>query len=80
MNWFHKPKLRLRALLGKQKLDAEMDDEMRSHIEMQTQENDTIRPVEQILAEQVALRRFNAILLGRLAHWGWSSLWWAFTA
>src|SRR6266540_5982036 len=39
MNWFHKPKLRLRALFQKEKLDTQMDDEMRSHIEMQTQEN-----------------------------------------
>src|SRR6266480_7076830 len=39
MNWLHKLRLRLRALLQKKKLDARMDDEMRSHIEMQTQEN-----------------------------------------
>ena len=39
MNWFHKLKLRLRALFQKEKLDTQMDDEMRSHIEMQTQEN-----------------------------------------
>src|SRR5437667_11980857 len=39
MNWFHKLQLRFRALFQKQKLDAHMDDEMRSHIEMQTQEN-----------------------------------------
>ncbi len=36
---FHKLRLRFRALFQKQKLDAQMDDEMRSHIEMQTQEN-----------------------------------------
>src|SRR2546428_10073961 len=35
----HKLRLRCRALFQKQKLDAQMDDEMRSHIEMQTQEN-----------------------------------------
>src|SRR3989454_9273168 len=39
MNWFHKLRLRFRALLQKEELDARMDDEMRSHIEMQTQEN-----------------------------------------
>ena len=39
MNWFHKTRLRLRTLFQKGKLDAQMDDEMRSHIEMQTQEN-----------------------------------------
>src|SRR4030095_11199703 len=39
MDWFHKVRLRFRALFQRQKLDAQMDDEMRSHIEMQTQEN-----------------------------------------
>lgn len=39
MSWLHKLRLRLHALLRKEKLDAQMDDEMRSHIEMQTQEN-----------------------------------------
>ena len=39
MNGWRKLELRLRALFQKRKLDAEMDDEMRSHIEMQTQEN-----------------------------------------
>ena len=39
MNWFHKLKLRLRALFQKEKLDAEMEDEMRSHIEMQSRGN-----------------------------------------
>ncbi len=38
-NWFHKIRLRIRALFQKEKLDAQMDDEMRSHVEMQTQEN-----------------------------------------
>jgi len=39
MHWFQKLRLRCRALFKKEKLDARMDDEMRSHIEMQTQEN-----------------------------------------
>ena len=39
MNWFHKLRLQLRALFQKGKLDARMDEEMGSHIEMQTQEN-----------------------------------------
>src|SRR5439155_10359130 len=39
MNWWRKLNLRFRALFQKRKLDAEMDEEMRSHIEMQTQEN-----------------------------------------
>src|SRR5438034_2717256 len=39
MRWFHKLRLGFRALFQRQKLDTRMDDEMRSHIEMQTQEN-----------------------------------------
>ncbi len=58
MNWFQKLRLRFRELYQKQKLDAPMDDEMRSHIEMQTQENiDTgMKPDE---AHYAALRQFG---------------------
>src|ERR1041384_3785753 len=60
MNWFHKLKLRLRALFRKEKLDAQMDEEMRSHIEMQTQENIEagMNPEE---ARYAALRQFGWI-------------------
>jgi len=37
MTWWRKLQLRLRALFQKPKLDAEMDEEMRLHIELQTQ-------------------------------------------
>ena len=58
MNWFHKLRLRFRALFHKEKLDARMDDEMRSHIEMQTQENIEagMKPGE---ARYSALRQFG---------------------
>src|SRR5688572_7999176 len=58
MNWFHKLQLRFRALFQKEKLDARMDDEMRSHIEMQTQENIEagMKPEE---ARFAALRQFG---------------------
>ena len=58
MNWLRRIQLGFRALLGKQKLDAEMDDEMRSHIEMQTQENIEagMSPEE---ARYAALRQFG---------------------
>src|SRR5688500_10824214 len=39
MNWLPKLRLRFRALFQKEKLDARMGDEMRAHIELQTQEN-----------------------------------------
>ena len=58
MNWWRKLNLRFRALFQKRKLDAEMDEEMRSHIEMQTQENldAGMNPDE---ARYAALRQFG---------------------
>ena len=60
MNWLHKFRLRFRALFQKEKLDAQMHDEMRSHIEMQTQENIEagMKPEE---ARCAALRQFGWI-------------------
>jgi hypothetical protein len=37
MNWRGKLQRRVRALFRKAELDARMDEEMRSHLEMQTQ-------------------------------------------
>src|SRR5678815_3044993 len=58
MNWIHKLRLRTRPLFHKAKFDAQMDDEMRSHIEMQTQENIEagMKPEE---ARYAALRQFG---------------------
>src|SRR6266404_1767294 len=58
MSWLQKLRLRFRALFQKKKLDAQVDDEMRSHIEMQTQENIDagMKPEE---ARYVALRQFG---------------------
>jgi hypothetical protein len=39
MNWWQTPWTSFRAIFRKQQLDAEMDQEMRSHIDMQTREN-----------------------------------------
>src|SRR6266478_1351615 len=51
-------RLRLRALFQKRELETHMDDEMRSHIEMQTQENiDTGMNAEE--ARYAALRQFG---------------------
>jgi hypothetical protein len=58
MNWLQKLRLRFRAVFQKPNLDAQMDDEMRSHIEMQTQENIDagMKPNE---ARYVAMRQFG---------------------
>ena len=56
----HKLRLRCRALFQKQKVDAQMDDEMRSHIEMQTQENiESGMPPDE--ARYAALRQFGRV-------------------
>ncbi len=39
MTWFRSLKVRLTALFGRRRLDAEMDDELRFHIEMETEKN-----------------------------------------
>lgn len=58
MTRWRKLHLRLRALFQKRKLDADMNEEMRSHIEMQTQENldAGMNPDE---ARYAALRQFG---------------------
>src|SRR5262245_8875209 len=60
MNWIHQLRRRFRALFHKEKLDAQMDDEMRSHIEMQAQENIEagMEPEE---ARYAALRQFGGV-------------------
>src|SRR5438034_9573209 len=58
MNGWRKLQRRFRALFRKQDLDAQMDEEMRLHIEMQTQEKieDGMKPEE---ARRAALRQFG---------------------
>ena len=58
MNPVHKLAVRIRALVQKRKIDAEMDQEMRAHIEMRTQQNiDLGMSPEQ--ARYAALRQFG---------------------
>jgi putative ABC transport system permease protein len=58
MNWFPMLRGRFRALFQKKKLDARMDDEMCSHIDMQTRENIEagMKPEE---ARYAAMRQFG---------------------
>src|SRR5690348_2136928 len=58
MNWPRYIRLRWDALLHKRRLDARMDEEMRAHIELQTQENldSGMNPRE---ARSAALRQFG---------------------
>jgi hypothetical protein len=58
MSWFQKLRFGLRPLFRKRKLDAEMDEEMRSHLEMRTEANTQagMNPEE---AHYAALRQFG---------------------
>src|SRR4051794_29599581 len=58
MNWLKQIQSRFRALFGKRQLDAEMDEEMRSHIELRTQANleAGMNPEE---ARYAAMRQFG---------------------
>jgi putative ABC transport system permease protein len=60
MNVWRRLQLRLRALFQKRQLDAEMEEEMRSHIELRTQENIQagMKPQE---ARYAALRSFGGM-------------------
>ena len=60
MYWFRKLRLRVRALTQKEQLDARMDEELRSHIEMQTQEN-IEAGMSSEEARRAALREFGWI-------------------
>ena len=58
MNWSRKLQKGFRALFHKESLDAQMDDEMRLHVELQTKENieEGMNPEE---ARYAALREFG---------------------
>src|SRR6266567_99729 len=58
MNWAHKLRLRLRALFQKEKLDARMDEEMRSHVELRAQANIDAGMSPEV-ARFAALRQFG---------------------
>ena len=60
MNWWHKSQNRFWALSRKEKLDQEMDEEMRFHLEQQTRENIEagMKPEE---ARYAALRSFGGM-------------------
>ncbi len=58
MNWRQKIRLRFGALFQKKKLDAEMEEEMRAHVEMKTQAN-IAAGMDPTAARHTALRQFG---------------------
>lgn len=60
MNWWPKPVAAWRALFRKKELDREMDEEMRSHIELQTQQNINTG-MNADAARRAALRQFGGM-------------------
>src|SRR6266487_4428144 len=58
MSWLRKVRLRWSAMFQKEKHDAQMDEEMRSHIEMRTRENiEAGMPADE--ARYAAMRQFG---------------------
>src|ERR1700678_3516200 len=60
MRWLREAAFRLQSLFWKRKIETELSDEIRTHLEMQTEENLAagIPPEE---ARYAALRRFGAV-------------------
>ncbi len=74
-HWLYTIPLRLRSLLHRGRLDAELDEELRDHIDRQTEEN-LARGMDEEEARLVALRAFgNPLALREQTHntWSWSS-------
>ena len=74
MTWWRKLQLRFRALFQKRKLDAEMDEEMRPHIEMQTQGNIDAGANPEEARWRLGLF-VGALDLGRCPGWYGPGLW-----
>ncbi|HKP12948.1 MAG TPA: ABC transporter permease, partial [Blastocatellia bacterium] len=60
MRWLRVFFYRLRALVSRDRLERELEDEMRSHLEMQAEENRR-RGMSEDEAERAALRRFGGV-------------------
>jgi hypothetical protein len=76
MDWLGELWRRLRFLVRRRQFDADLEDEMRLHVELRAQEQIQAgtTPDE---ARYVAQRRFgNSLLLRETSHeiWGWNSL------
>ena len=73
MNWLRELARRLRMLANRRQFDADLDEEMRLHLDLRQQEQ-IERGMTANEARAAALRRFgNPIVLGEKSHvaWGW---------
>lgn len=60
MNWIQRMRLRLRALLDREGMDADLDDELRFHLEMETEAN-LRRGLDPIEARRQAVLLFGGV-------------------
>ena len=75
-NWLYTIPLRLRSLVSRNRLDADLDEELRDHIDRQTEEN-LARGMGKEEARLAALRTFgNLVVLREQTHetWAWAPL------
>jgi predicted permease len=74
-NWLYTIPLRLRSLLARHRQDADLNEELRDHIERQTEENQA-RGMSKEVARLAALRTFgNFVAVREQTHetWAWST-------
>jgi predicted permease len=75
-HWLYTIPLRLRSLLGRQRQDEDLDEELRDHIERQTEENQS-RGMGEEEARLAALRTFgNFVAVREQTHetWAWATM------
>src|SRR5579862_74788 len=76
MNWLSTIPMRLRSLLMRKRQDADLDEELRNHIERQTEENQS-RGMGEEEARLAALRTFgNFVAVREQTHetWAWATI------
>ncbi|KAA6459688.1 FtsX-like permease family protein [Acidobacteria bacterium AB60] len=74
-NWLYTLPLRLRSLIRRERLDADLDEELRDHIDRQIEEN-LARGMSKEQARLAALRTFgNLVSLRGQTHETWSGAW-----
>jgi putative ABC transport system permease protein len=75
-NWLYTLPLRLRSLLGRDRLDEDLDEELRDHIARQTEQNQS-RGMSEEEARLAALRTFgNLVSVREQTHetWAWAAV------
>lgn len=75
VNWLYTIPVRVRSLLMRKRQDAELDEELRDHIERQTEDN-LSRGMSEVEARLAARRTFgNFVMVREQTHESWAWTW-----